>query len=127
MDTLAMTVLVMLLIRAPGQNLIGIPVPSWPRTIVVSLDGTLVFPSYALWTILLAVASIGGGNLYRHWRLSWPGASAGAIMLSIAIAWFATSLTLPTHGTPFTVGQWLALAAAVAGFRLMTPATHHRN
>ncbi|MCL4351976.1 MAG: hypothetical protein M1318_04920 [Firmicutes bacterium] len=126
-DTLAMTVAAMLLIRAPGQNLVGIPAPNWPRAIAVSLDGTLVFPSYALWAVLLVLVLIGGGILYRHWRLLWPGATAGAVMLGIAIAWLATSLTLPTHGVPFTLGQWLALAAAVAGFRLMTPATNCEN
>lgn len=126
-DTLALTVAVMLLIRAPGQNLLGIPIPNWPRTIAVSLAGTLVFPSYALWALLLAVVSIVGGISYRHWRLSWPGATAGAVTLGMAIAWLIVSLTLPTHGVPFTVGQWVALAAAAAGFRLMTPATNREN
>ncbi len=121
LDIVGLALVIMLVIRGPGQNLLGVKIPSLLATLAVKSGAAAQFPSYALWTLMLLVVGGIGVLLYRRFHQSHPGVTAGLLTLGIALAWLVTSLTLPQPTVPFTVAQWVALIGAAVGFRLSTP------
>jgi phosphoglycerol transferase MdoB-like AlkP superfamily enzyme len=78
------------------------------------------FATYLLWFLMMSALSIILWRVRRS-RNAAPGQLSGLFLLSVAIATVLASLTTATRGHPFSFLQWLSLALAIVGYRLLMP------